>query len=71
MVKCFSKKYRNKGRALDYLQSESYVEILSAPDATSLHHCTGAEVERFERFVFLFLALVCRAFCFCLSGQSF
>ena len=25
----------------------------------------GAEVGRFERFVFLFLALVCRAFCFC------
>ena len=25
----------------------------------------GAEVGRFERFVFLFLALVCQAFCFC------
>ena len=27
---------------------------------------TGAEVGRFERFVFLFFSLVCRAFCFCL-----
>ena len=25
----------------------------------------GAEVGRFERFVFLFLALFCQAFCFC------
>ena len=25
----------------------------------------GAEVGRFERFVFLFLAFVCKAFCFC------
>ena len=24
-VKCFSKKYGNKGRALNYLQSESYI----------------------------------------------
>ena len=28
----------------------------------------GAEVGRFERFVFLFLALFCQAFCFCLLG---
>ena len=26
---------------------------------------TGAEIGRFERFVFLFLALFCQAFCFC------
>ena len=26
LVKCFSKKYRNKGRAFNYLQSESYVK---------------------------------------------
>ena len=26
---------------------------------------TGAEVGRFERFVFLFLALVCQVSCFC------
>ena len=29
----------------------------------------GAEVGRFKRFVFLFLALVCRAFCFCFLGE--
>ena len=29
----------------------------------------GAEVGRFERFVFLFLAFVCKAFCFCFFGQ--
>ena len=29
----------------------------------------GAEVGRFERFVFLFLALFCQAFCFCFLGQ--
>ena len=28
----------------------------------------GAEVDRFERFLFLFLALVCEAFCFCFGG---
>ena len=27
MVKCFSKMYGNKGRALNYLQSESYVKM--------------------------------------------
>ena len=27
MAKCFSKKYRNKGRAFNYLQSESYVKM--------------------------------------------
>ena len=31
----------------------------------------GAEVGRFERFVFLFLALFCQAFCFSLLGQYF
>ena len=36
MVKRFSKKYGNKGRAFNYLQSESYGKI---PDATFLHHC--------------------------------
>ena len=29
----------------------------------------GAEVGRFERFVFLFLALFCQALCFCFLGQ--
>ena len=29
----------------------------------------GAEVGRFECFVFLFFNLVCRAFCFCFWGQ--
>ena len=27
MAKCFSKKYGNKGRGFNYLQSESYVEM--------------------------------------------
>ena len=31
----------------------------------------GAEVGRFERFVFLFLALFCRAFCFCFLDSNF
>ena len=29
---------------------------------------SGAEVGRYEHFGFLFLALIFRAFCFCLSG---
>ena len=28
----------------------------------------GSEVGRFERFVLLFLALFCQAFCFCFFG---
>ena len=31
----------------------------------------GAEVGRFERFVFLFLALFCQAFCFCFWDSNF
>ena len=31
----------------------------------------GAEVGRFVRFVFLFLALFCQSFCFCFWGQQF
>ena len=27
IVKCFSKEYRNKGRAFNYLQSESYIKM--------------------------------------------
>ena len=38
---------------------------LSSLDRPSM----GAEVVRFERFVFLFLALFCQAFCFCFFGQ--
>ena len=30
----------------------------------------GAEVRRFERFVFLFLALFCQAFCVCFFLDS-
>ena len=30
---------------------------------------TGAEIGRFDCFVFLFLAFVCRAFCFSFWGQ--
>ena len=35
----FSKKYRNKGWAINYVQSESYVKMPATPDATTLHHC--------------------------------
>ena len=34
MTKRFSKKYENKGWAINYVS-----RYLSAPDATSLHHC--------------------------------
>ena len=27
IVKCFSKKYGNKGKAINYLQSKSYVKM--------------------------------------------
>ena len=43
------------------LSSFLYYFSLSYLDRPSL----GAEVGRFERFVFLFLALFCQAFCFC------
>ena len=54
---------RRKG--LQLLRSFSYYFSLLHLDWPS----TGAEVGKFEQFVFLFLALVCRAFCFCLWGQ--
>ena len=45
----------------------------AVPSALSLSYLdrpsTGTEVGRFERFVFLFLALVCEAFCFRFLGQ--
>ena len=42
-----------------------YYFSLSSLDRPSME----AEVRRFERFVFLFLALFCQAFCFCFLGQ--
>ena len=54
---------RRKG--LQLLSSFLYYFSLSYLDRPSM----GAEVERFERFVFLFLALFCQAFCFCFLGQ--
>ena len=43
MAKHFSKKYGNKGRASNYLQSEKVMSrCLSAPDATSLHIDDGS-----------------------------
>ena len=50
---------RRKG--LQPLSSFLYYFSLSYLDRPSM----GAEVGRFERFVFLFLALFCQAFCFC------
>ena len=46
------------------LSSFLYYYSLSYLDRPS----TGAEVGKFERFVFLFLAFVCKAFCFCFWG---
>ena len=54
---------RRKG--LQLLSSFLYYFSLSSLDRPSI----GAEVGRFERFVFLFLALFCQAFCFCFLGQ--
>ena len=39
MAKHFSKKYGNKGWAFNYLRIKVMSRCLSAPDATSLHHC--------------------------------
>ena len=50
---------------LQLLSSFLYYFPLSYLDQPS----AGAEVGRFECFVFLFLALVCRAFCFCFGGH--
>ena len=54
---------RRKG--LQLLSSFLYYFSLLSLDRPS----KGAEVGRFERFVFLFLALFCQAFCFCFLGQ--
>ena len=55
----------NLARGLQLLSSFLYYFSLSSLDRPSM----GAEVRRFERFVFLFLALFCQAFCFCFFGQ--
>ena len=56
-------------KGLQLLSSFLYYFSLSSLDRPSM----GAEVGRFERFVFLFLALFlalfCQAFCFCFLGQ--
>ena len=54
---------RRKG--LQLLSSFLYYFSLLSLDRPSM----GTEVGRFERFVFLFLALFCQAFCFCFLGQ--
>ena len=56
---------RRKG--LQLLSSFLYYFSLSSLDRPSM----GAEVGRFERFVFLFLALFCQAFCFCFWDSNF
>ena len=53
---------RRKG--LQLLSSFLYYFSLSSLDRPSM----GAEVRRFERFVFLFLGLFCQEFCFCFFG---
>ena len=46
MVKRFSKKYRNKGRAFNYLQSESYVKIVSSSTKLrQLSRSTGCKAD--------------------------
>ena len=52
-------------KGLLLLSSLLYYFSLSSLDRPSM----GAEVGRFERFVFLFLALFFHAFCFCFLGQ--
>ena len=54
---------RRKG--LQLLSSFLHYFSLSSLDRPSM----GAEVGRFERFVFLLLALFCQEFCFCFLGQ--
>ena len=54
---------RRKG--LQLLSSFLYYFSLSSLDRPSM----GAEGGRFGRFVFLFLALFCQAFCLCFLGQ--
>ena len=54
---------RRKG--LQLLSSLLYYFSLSPLDRPSM----GAEVGRYESFVFLFLALFCQAFCFRFLGQ--
>ena len=56
---------RRKG--LQLLSSFLYYFSLSSLDRPSM----GAAVERFERFVFLVLALFCQAFCFCFWNSNF
>ena len=51
-------------KGLQLLSSFLYYFYLSSLDRPSM----GAKVGRFERFVFLFLALFCHAFCFCFFG---
>ena len=51
-------------KQLQLLSSFLYYFSLSYLDRPS----TGAEVGRFVRFVFLFLALVCKVFCFLLAN---
>ena len=55
----------SRTKRLQLLSSFLYYYSLSYLDQPS----KGAEVGRFERFVFLFLAFVCKALCFCFLGQ--
>ena len=52
-------------KELQLLSSFRYYFSLSYLDRPS----AGADVGRFERFVFLFLALFCQSFCFCFLGK--
>ena len=62
---CHSSIWLARRKGLQLLSSFLYYFSLSSLDRPSM----GAEVGRFERFVFLFLALFCQAFCFCFLGQ--
>ena len=50
MVKCFSKRYDNKGRAFNYLHSKSYVKI---PVSARSYIPTSLPPERLSIFYYL------------------
>ena len=46
MAKCFSKKYGNKDELSTTCNPKVMSRCLSAPDATSLHHCLKSQLKR-------------------------
>ena len=52
MVKCFSKKYGTREDLSTACNPKVMPKYLSAPDAKSLHHCPGADLEILKRGFF-------------------